>query len=728
MPSSKLQIPSVKLGFYYPEILRGLLDYKRTNIPELTDEDEHEPTIQLMRAFATVGHMNNCVADMVAQESLLRTARLTESVREHLKLAGYQLRSAKPAKVEQLAQLSKVFAAPATVIPDGARFATEADPNTGAVTYFEADSSVDIVATDKFTNVIAVEGNVSVDFTAKATSATTPADDFAPWATPAPGDTIYLGHASVMFDRVTTYATTESSDDGFGVWEYHSGDYAKAAPDSVTRVGNYLRVIVDSYLGNKNRTGAIIRVQLNTTTVSQDAPAIWNGSNNIVLVDLLGQSEASEDPADYTIGSAWEELANVTSESGVGDLYFGLDEDIVSWTLPQTTRQRWMPTTVNGASGYWVRFRWIDAPTTAPVMQFLDIADAAQYVIVSCTQGQTFTQAPLGSGTGLANQRYAGQRANYIDGTAVITVDGDEWIEVRDFINSGPADKHFAVELTDDDDTPEFVFGDGKRGAVPPVGVGNIVAVYRYGADQSGNVGPNTLTVDRAGLSFAAGVYNPRQASGWSAAEGSTPESMELAKQLGPATIRADRVALSASDLGPMTRRFTDDNGASPYGRAFAIEESFGPKTVELVTVRKGAALATSDELAELSRFFNGDKFAVPPIPSRFIANQRVIATNYTPRTIGIKARVSCSEDLRVEIENRLRAVLHPEAMANSLYEWEFGGEVSLSRIDHEIHGVSSKITKVEILEPASNILLSFRQLPIAGNIEIEIVKPKVVS
>ena len=218
---------------------------------------------------------------------------------------------------------------------------------------------------------------------------------------------------------------------------------------------------------------------------------------------------------------------------------------------------------------------------------------------------------------------------------------------------------------------------------------------------------------------------------GWSAAEGSTKESLELAKQIGPATARTKGTATSATDLVPLTLRYIDDVGASPFARAFAIEEGFGNKTVELVVVAKGGGLATTLQLTELSTFYNGDKKAIPPVKSRFTANQKITATNYSQKAINIVATVKGTNATEIQIENALRAAINPETYATDEngtvttdWEWQFGETVSLSRIDHEIHKVTKSIVSVNISSPASNVELNSRELPIAGSISITIEAP----
>lgn len=727
MASREVLIPDIQFGFYYPEILAALLAWKRINLPELSDESEYEPTIQLLRAFALVGHTNNVVADLVAQESLLSTARLAESVREHLRLIGYDMAPARPAQTEILMRLGRTFAAPTVIAPIAAQISTERDASTNVTIFFETDAQTDVSATNVFTRVFGVEDDVFTDHTSDANSSITPADDWSPWATPDAGDIVYLGHDTVMWNRVDTFMTTETVEGvGFGVWEYYSGDFVKAEPDAIVQSGTKLIVYCNGYLGTSSRAGTLIRVQLNRTTASEDAEVVWTGTDNVVEVGLLGQSTISTLASDYTIGSDWEQATITETSSGIGDLYFGKN-DAVSFTLPQTTTENWQKTTINGQSAYWLRFRWIEAPTSGPVVQYVTMSQGSQYAIVSATQGQTATDSPLASSTGEPNQIYTFTRPHLIDDDSIeITVNGTPWTRVENFISSQPNDEHYVIQLTGANDTGQVKFGDGERGKIPAVSVSNIAAIYRFGGDNDGNVGPNTITKDRTSLTFVASVTNPRQATGWSAAEGATPESLSLAKQMGPIVARTKGVAVSADDLVTLTRRFVSTSGASPFSRSFAIEESFGPKTVELVVVAKGGGLATSGQLDEIELFFNGDKYAIPPVPAHFTANQKVTATNYTPKVIDVVAKVRGSNVTAIQIENALRAVLAAETIAADgvTYEWDFGESVSRSRLDYEIHKISPSIIDVELIAPATNVDLTFRELPVAGSITIEIIPP----
>lgn len=720
MPSTVVTIPDFNFAaFYYPQLLESLVQYKRQNVPELTDESEFEPFQQLLRAFALVGHLNNTLIDLVANESTLPTAQLVETVRNMLRLIDYRMSPATPATVELVYELARVFNAPFALIPAGAQAATQRQGSDPAIV-FETNEALTIERTDQLGCVLAYESGTYTNRTAAANSSA-PADDFAIWASPEVGDAIYFGHANVMWDKLAL--TLSAFGSGlFGVWEFYDGDFSKTQPDSVVHGGGVLRVRINGLLGTSARPGTTVRVTLNSDGANEDAVSEWDGIDNYVDVGLLGQSAPSLTASDYTVGSDWSELTDVT------DATQNMTADgSVSYPVPQTDELNWRRATINGFNGFWLRYRItsVIAPAS-PSLRLARMDTGKQYVIRDATQGQVGADDPLGSSTGLPDQRFDTSRDFYIDDTAIVTVDGEEWAEVEDFLGSEPNDKHFVVELGDND-RATVVFGSGVNGKVPPIGVNNISVEYRFGANIDGNVGPNTITVDKTGLTFINNIYNPRQASGWEEAEGATEASLERAKIAGPASLRVRDVALSPTDVEVLATRFTTALGARPFSRALAIEEGLGPKTIELVVVKKGGGLATSDELAELDLYFNGDKYATPPIAKKVVANQEVTSFNYSQKVIDIDATVAVRGDITaLAIQNALIQIIQPEARREDgvTFEWDFGGTVPRSRINHEIWDVDeTKISNVVLNAPAADVVLGSRELPVAGTITITIVQ-----
>ncbi|KKM81514.1 hypothetical protein LCGC14_1329060 [marine sediment metagenome] len=842
--ATDLTIPSFDwTAQYYPELLEALIQFKRTYVPEHTDESAYDGFMQLLSAFACVGHINNSMIDLVANESTLPTSKLVEQVRNMLRLIDYEMASATPAQADIVYELSKVLLVVTEVVPLLAQAATKREIGVETI-WYEALAALTVDPTDEFSSVFAEESGAFVDYTMEANA---PTINWTPWSTPAEKDAIYFGHSHIMWDKLGLWLATPMEgtkatgtiqfvakaslvdgekfvlddgtnsavtfwfnqtggytpsggydatnievdisgdttagdvaitakaaingvttgllitggaivaadlsleNDGFGtagnqaitetvvnagftfsgmssgtdgvvgIWEYYDGDFVKADPDAVTDETGYLRLRLDTYLGAANRAGTKIRVQFNSTGAYEDAFSAWSGSYNYVdTSSYLGQTVPSTTPADYTVGSDWEEFTGLTD----GTEHLSQNGD-VEFDLPQTISENWVAGIVNLVTAYWMRFRVITAAgvTVDPVFQYGRLDQGKQYVYRQVTQGKTQSDNPLGSSDGLADQEFETTQDNYIDGSGEPYVDAELWTVVANFLQSKSTDKHCRVKLGKDD-RATLVFGDGINGKIPPAGVGNVRFDYRHDADDDGNAGYNTIVVDKSGLSYVNSLWNPRPAAGWKQAEGATPASLELAKVDGPASLRVKTVALNADDVVNMTKAYEDADGASPFVRAKGIEEGFGVKTLKLVVVAAGGDPASPAQLDALDEFFNGDAYAHPPVRKRFISNQEVTSVNYTQELIDITATVYGVGVVASEIENRLQQIIQPEAVkADGItWEWEFGATVTRSRIIHEIFEVSEEITNVVLAVPASDVVLQIDELPKAGTLLITVV------
>jgi len=719
--ATEVQIPSFNFAaFFYPDILEALILFKRRHLPELTDESEFETTIQLLRAFALVGHLNNVIADLVANESTLPTAKLPETVRNMLRLIDYEMRPAAPGSVEVLLELSRVFSVSKEIVPARAQFATRRAEGDLVTVYFEALSSLTITRSDQLTAVFDFQGGSTWnDKTTEANAGTN-------WTfTPGAGKSLYFGHAEVQHNRLDIEVTTPTADIVNGVWEFYDGSYLDAAPDSVTNVGGgVLKHVIDGLLGTQNRSGATVQVQLNETTVAQVVTSQWDGSNNYVETGLLGQTMPSTTAADYTVGVRWQELDGVEDDTSLLSVS---GTNAVKFTLPQDELRSWESVEVNSTDAYWLRFRVIEVSgVSAATLAQVRMDQGDQYVIVPTVQGRSIIAETLGSSNGDANQRFDTANESFVAGSATLRVDSVEWTQVDNFLSSEAQDKHYVVELGDKN-RATIVFGDGTTGKIPDIGQGNIELDYRFGVADDGNVGARTVTVDKTGLSFINSLTNPRQGTGWVEAQSDSDAGIEQAKIAGPASLRIIETALSPDDIVDMTLDYTDANGSRPFVRALAIEEAFGEKTVGIVVVTAGGGLATATQLDDLSEYFNGNANASPPVRKRLVANQEATALNYTPRTVDITAIVEAPSEVTAQaVVNQLASTIQPEATQINQdgaeeYVWNFGDKIPVDRIVHEIFKTDTRITDVDLSTPSSDIQLGARELPALGTVTVTV-------
>lgn len=702
---------------YYPEVLEDLISRHRAEVPELSDEDPAEPHIQLLRSNALSTHYNNVLLDLCANEMYLPTLGLRASLRNLLALIDVKLAQAAPAVADILFKLTRIFTVDTIVAPQGSLFATE-DTRTSESVEFEVLADLTTSRTDLVGAVYAFDGATYTDHTAEAQS---PSGGFVPgWgAAPSAGDILYIGHPDTLWDQINLFIATAAVNIVAGVWEYYDGNLDQGHPDSVTNLGSTLRMIV-----NFLPTGAIARVRSVITGAFEDCVVTVSAPNNIITTTtFLGQASPSTTASDYIVGTAWQELddlvdgsANMTVAGGGGST--------VSYSLPQTVLQNWRKTMVGtgilALEAYWIRFRVVSVGVgpTKPTINEIQISQGKQYMVTGATQGISREDNPLGSSDGTAGQQFTLSNAPVIDDSnlRVFVTEGTEkeYTRVDNFLSSNGVDRHFTADF-DDDGNCIITFGDGTNGKIPSAGTNNIRTPYRTMKAINGNVGAGTITVNRSGIAFISTVTNPRAAAGYTAAEGSTDESIVFLKLSGPASLRARGRATSPDDVTTLTVGFKAPDGSKPFARCLTIEEAFGLKTIEAVVVGNGGTGAAQASLDALALYFNGDDDTRGVV----VMNQQVMPTNFTPKVINVTVTVTGGS--LTAITTALTVLLHPLAVkANGDYAWKFGQSVTLAKLNQAIMDTDGP-TNAVITVPAADTALATRELPTVGTLNITV-------
>lgn len=817
--SREIEIPDFDFtAFYYPEIVRSLTQFRRANVPEITDESDEEPYTQLERSFALVGHLNNVLIDITANETLLPTARLLESIRGHLALIDVRLSQAKPSQVDVVLEFSKIFTLLTEIVPINSQFATvETDESPQII--FENNETFNITATDEPTAVftftagkikvlnnvfdagdeVAVEGiafRFGVEWAAGGSIAITAqniadsinistndsilgrvaaifdevdtislipviqsveaisvvesdgaTDNFEVLSggfstnktglastdgvffdlfddTPKAGDIVYFGHAEVMWNTLEWLFDSFGSGIKFAI-EFYDATFEDAKPDSVVNLGSNLELDLTTLLGTVDRKNTIVRVILTSTAAQEFVVSQFVGGKNILRTKgLLGQATVSLNASDYNVGSVWNEVtdnADATTELTANGK--------MEYVLPQNISQNWVPLIVNGINAMWLRLRVISvtAPTN-PSVDRIRIDTGKQFLLVPVVQGQTVVDDPLGSSNGAQKQEFILVQRPLIEGTLIIEADEGSgfqpWNLKENFLSSNSASKDFTIDI-DAEDNATVRFGDGVQGKIPLPGVDNIRAVYRVGADQDGNVGARTISVNKSGISFVNEIFNPRQALGFEVKEGSTEQDRARLKIEGPATLRTRGRAITVLDYEFLSTQFVSPTtGSSPVSRALAIEETFGVKTIEVVVVGQAGALLSEAQRIEIEKFFNGSK--IDNISPVGLANHEATVVNYDPKTIDIIATVTGGNE--EQIKNAITALLNPDATFSDgvTKRWDFGQAVPLSVIIatiFEVDPVNIKKAVVSSVQAVGDeIPMTTRQLPLAGNIAVSVI------
>jgi hypothetical protein len=717
--TTAITTPDLKFsGFYYPQVVADLIRWKRQNMPDLKSENPYDPVVQLLRAFALATHYGSVRLDGVAQESIFGTTRTRRALANHLALIDYRIKRAVPATTELLYKLSQPFTPLTEIIPDNALAATKPAGATAA-TVFETDEAVSVQATNLLTACFSFDdgGAAYTDITASVNVGAAPVALLP--AVPAIGDMLYIGHADVMVDRLD-FGTVSipMADVSAYVWEVYDGSTKDGNPDLVQDLGGTIQFDVDVLLGADNAAGSTVRVYYNPTDSFEDCVSTYAGGKNIITTaGTLGQIAVSLAEEDYTVGTLWRPITDlIVEDTSAGITTAGY----LSFAVPKFQTLQWQTFEVNAVEAYWIRLRVvaIGGGPIPPTVDRILITGGEQYVAVAATQGRTINDAGTNS-TGAANQSVLSANPNVVDLSGAVSVTTgaitEAWTRVANFLASGPLDKHFTT-TEDDEEFIVFAFGDGVTGKVPPA-ASTILPSYRIEAETDGNVGANTIVVNRSGLSLITSVSNLIPASGWAAKQGHDAADIENMKIIGPAALRAITVS-APIDFESKAVDWTDDDGASPVIRARAVEEGYGIKTIQLLVVGAGGALLSSAVRADLQDYYNNDDDGV------IIANHQATVDNYTPQTIAITVEVTgITAAQAFQVQNQLTAFLSPVSQDDSgNWVWAFAGTVAHSRLEAETYKANSSISNVTVTAPAADVVLGANALPAPGAITVVII------
>lgn len=714
-------------GFYYPDIYAALTSLKTRAWPEHTEDNPHDPVNCILSAMAHGFHGLSCRLDHAAREHFLPTLRLRSSLIALGRLVDYELSTATPAEADLVADVSGRLTTTTTLIRAHALFATE----DGIVFEYVSDDDYEAGATGAWESVLYDDSGTSYTTMAFPQALGTPTGG----GPSASGDAAYFGHADLMFDKIGVGVSGGTSAITTLRWEYYD-DYRTGTPDLTVVLGGGLRFLIDSVIGDTAADGLEVTVTCLRTGVSEtcvveyDAGAPGGPQNKIETTTFLGQTSASGSSADYEIQADWVELPDLED----GTAAFSTTGD-VTWTLPQDSERRWAKTTVNGVEAYWIRARVVETSGAAgSLSELTEPRKTTWSCSVEVTQGQR-VEDRLGTTDAdeSAGQTFTLSRSPYMS-LVDLTVDGESWSEVDNFLSSVSSDKHFALD-EQVDESWQVKFGDGTSGRIPSPSV-PVVATYRVGGAEDGNVGALQIARDRSGNARVKNIRNPRAATGWSEQEGKSAAGLATARAAVPASLRTLGRAVTPEDAETLAVGFRTAAGAQVAVRAQAIEEGNGPKTVQLVCVGPGGVAPATADLEELDTYYNGTTYGMQRVGGVGLANTSIDPEAYTPLSVDVTVTVTVLSAYSTGAEGAVKAalssLLSPTAkrfilsqeglVETDVYLWDWGGEVSRAVLTAAIIAAVPGISNITLTTPAADVPLGDTELPVAGTISVTVV------
>ncbi|MGI8792825.1 MAG: putative baseplate assembly protein [Acidimicrobiales bacterium] len=400
-------------------------------------------------------------------------------------------------------------------------------------------------------------------------------------------------------------------------------------------------------------------------------------------------------------GSDWVECDQESDTTG------GLNRDgIIVLHLPETHAAH--AGIVRTAAG-WLRCRvleneeWQPAYSASPRISRLDAHTSGG--TIPAVNAQIITEEIVGISEGTPAQRFLLRHRPVVpsaDGYAVEVSElsgWEDWTEVDSFAQSGPDDKHFAIDRS----AGEIVFGPSVRlpdgtvrgyGKTPTTGLPIRIREYRTGGGRSANVSAGSINSLQTALAYVGSVTNRYPATG-----GTDAETMDNAKLRGPIMLRTRQRAVTAADYESLALE-----GSKALARAHAVPAGEGDATaggIELLvvpTVEDGEhgsldfsqMLASDDLMSEVTSYLDerrtmGARLLVRP-PS-------YVGMSIVSQLRG-RSRYTTEEIEKASLE-ALFTYFHPTRGGPEGKGWPFGRPVAVG----EVFSVLQKVRGVEYVE-----------------------------
>jgi hypothetical protein len=292
------------------------------------------------------------------------------------------------------------------------------------------------------------------------------------------------------------------------------------------------------------------------------------------------------------------------------------------------------------------------------------------------------------------------------------------WHRVESFYASGPTDRHYLVDPV----VGKVIFGDGRRGMIPPPGANSVVAErYQTGGGVIGNVGAGSIVVMRHSIAYVERATNYYRATG-----GSDLETIDEAKLRGPQVVRHRYRAVTTEDYEYLALK---SSGNVARAKCLKTPRREGEVTVLIVPRFEENQVDLKKKLV-----------ATPELIRRvkdFLDERRLITTRLRvgkPRSVEISLKVAvvlkpigaAVDRVKRELEESLRRALHPTLGGPDGTGWPFGRAVfksDLYRVIESVEGVDH-VEDLEIFDmdhKRSTVQVTMREDELPHIVDVEV-------
>lgn len=303
----------------------------------------------------------------------------------------------------------------------------------------------------------------------------------------------------------------------------------------------------------------------------------------------------------------------------------------------------------------------------------VEIPIGASYGKVSARQVEKVVDLELGETDGTPNQEFVipGQYANH---SLEITIDGESWKEVKTLSTSMPTDKHFIVDIAEDQ-IPRVRFGNGINGAIPASAFPVMANYFTTMGEEGNRVNRGTITILQSPLVLPDPAVDVLVRNEMPPVGGANLESIESIRFNAPMVTKAVERAVTKEDYNYLARQ------ADGVSKAMAVHNC-GP-SMQVYVYPNGGGIASDILLEDTKEYLDGVRLINTTL--------EVIAAGETPIVLDLiitpRYKVNVN-DLTNEITN---ALLERFAIENV----EINGRVAVS----DIMAVIDNLPRVDTVE-----------------------------
>lgn len=428
------------------------------------------------------------------------------------------------------------------------------------------------------------------------------------------------------------------------------------------------------------------------TSAVEAARAEYGISSKVTRVELSGENlELFNDVRNATVFAQSEELVQVAKP--VSDDVFGAAFTLTQRADELRAGQALLVAGTDVASGsrvaesVTIQRTELDGDvtrlilTTALQHRYLRASVTISANVALATHGET-TNEILGSGD--ASKPYqqfilkqpplthiSAANENGAASTLEVRANDVLWREAETLYEKNPRDRVFVTHATDDGKTI-VQFGDGKTGARPPTGTGNLRATYRKGIGKAGNVNAGQLSLLLTRPLGVKEVTNPLAANG-----GDDAETLTNARANAPLTVLTLGRIVSLRDYEDFARSFAG------IAKALATWTWDGQTRGVFVTIAGPDGATISKDSSTFKNLLAAMKNAGDPyVPLRVQTFRPALFTLDADVKIDLDYQ---SEGVMKQVEQKLREQFSFKARS-------FGQPVVLSQIVSVVHSVQGVV------------------------------------